>query len=95
MHQPSAETASPLPEALLARTLHLLDALNLSYREIAEGAQVDKNWVAKLVQGHIEEPGVNKIQRVHDFLLERLAQTKLAEGALPTHSQRLGDVGNG
>lgn len=82
----------PQTETLLARTYRLLDSLNVSYREIAEGAQVDKNWVAKFVQRAIEEPGVTKVQKVHDFLAIRAAQ--VAEVADPSHSQSLGGGGN-
>lgn len=55
-------------EPLLNRTLRLIEESNLTYRQIAEGASVDMNWLAKLRQGAIEEPGVHKVQRVHDFL---------------------------
>lgn len=83
------------PESLLARTYRLLDGLNLTYREIAEGAQVDKNWVAKFVQRAIEEPGVTKVQRVHDFLAGRIAELQVQASSDPNHSQSLGNAGNG
>jgi len=56
------------PESLLSRTLRLLRATKLTYRQVADGASVDTEWLAKFKQGHIKEPGVNKVQRVHDFL---------------------------
>lgn len=84
-------------ETLLDRTFRLLSAAtDLTYREIAEGASVDMNWLAKLKQGQIGEPGVHKIQRVHDFLIGRLPpdQQALIESD-PIHSQSLGNAGNG
>ena len=56
-------------ETLLDRTYRLLSRSDLTYHEIAAGAQVDINWLAKFKQQAIEEPGVKKVQRVHDFLL--------------------------
>lgn len=56
-------------ESLLDKTFQLLDATDLTYRQIAKGAAVDMNWLAKFKQGAIKEPGVQKVQRVHDFLL--------------------------
>lgn len=56
-------------ETLLDRTYRLLCDCDLTYHEIAEGARVDINWLAKFKQQAIEEPGVKKVQRVHDFLL--------------------------
>jgi transcriptional regulator with XRE-family HTH domain len=55
-------------EPLLSRTQKLLKVARLSYGKIAEGAGLDKNWVAKFCQGNIGEPGVTKVQAVHDFL---------------------------
>jgi len=58
-------------ESLLARTYRLLDASNLTYREIAAGAGVGIEWLAKFKQRSIDEPGVNKVQALHDFLSAR------------------------
>lgn len=67
-------------EPLLERTYRLLESTNLTYQQIAAGAEVDVHWLAKFKQRRIEEPGVNKVQAVHDFLLERSA---LAVGQVP------------
>ena len=56
-------------KSLLALTYELLGKSGLSYRQIAGGAGVDINWVAKFAQRAIREPGVSKVQRVHDFLI--------------------------
>jgi hypothetical protein len=55
-------------ETLLESTYRLLDATDLTYRQVASGAAVDMNWLAKFKQRAINEPGVGKVQRVHDFL---------------------------
>lgn len=57
------------PETLLARTIRLLNESGLTYRQVASGAAVDMEWLAKFKQNRIREPGVNKVQRVHDFLV--------------------------
>jgi transcriptional regulator with XRE-family HTH domain len=58
-------------EPLLDKTTQLLADSKLTAQQIAVGAEVDINWLAKLKQGRIKEPGVSKIQRVHDFLVAR------------------------
>lgn len=55
-------------ESLLERTLRLLKSTNLKQPQIATGADVSPHWLAKFSQGLIPEPGVSKVQRVHDFL---------------------------
>lgn len=61
------------PETLLSRTQRLLEESGLTYRQIAAGAVVDMEWLAKFKQNRIGEPGVNKVQRVHDFLVMSVA----------------------
>lgn len=39
-----------------------------SVRELAEKAGVDKWWLQKLAAGHIEDPGVTKIERLAAYL---------------------------
>lgn len=56
-------------EPLLDRTYKLLEASKLTYEEIANGAGVKFDWLAKFKQGRINEPGVSKVQLVHDFLV--------------------------
>jgi hypothetical protein len=54
---------------LYDRTIDLLrNRGDITLREIASGARVEYEWLSKLSQGVIAEPGVNKVQRVHDFL---------------------------
>lgn len=41
------------------------------YREVAEATGLGYEWLAKLSQGAIQDPGVNKIERLHKFLSEQ------------------------
>ncbi len=59
-------------EPLLSRTYRLMAESQLSYKKIADGSGQSKDWVAKLAQRAIREPGVSKVQAVHDFLAGRL-----------------------
>jgi hypothetical protein len=56
-------------ESLLERTYRLLSITDLNFHQIASGAGVDREWLAKFKQRRINEPGVKKVQRVHDFLV--------------------------
>lgn len=58
-------------QSLLERTYELLESSKLTYRQIAEGAGVDIQWFAKFKQRRIPEPGVTKVQKIHDFLSTR------------------------
>ena len=85
-----------LTQNLLERTYQLLDASTLTYAEIADGAGVDINWLAKFKQRAIGEPGVSKVQGVHDFLTERHPAPRKQNGgkSAPNRSQKLGRAGN-
>ena len=89
-------------DSLLTRTYRLLDATNLTYRQIADGAKVDRHWLEKFKQRVVSEgAGVGKVQRVHDYLVayqaiqEPQIQAQLAAGADPSHPHTLGSPGNG
>ena len=43
----------------------------LTAAQIADGAGVRREWLRKLAHGHIANPGVIGIQKVHDFLASR------------------------
>lgn len=55
-------------DTLLGSTFQLLDATELTYPQIEAATGLDRNWLAKLKQRRIAEPGVTKIQRLHDYL---------------------------
>ena len=53
---------------LLAETLKLIDETAHSRREICELANVDKEWLNKVAQRRIADPGVTRLQRVYNAL---------------------------
>ena len=53
---------------LLEQTYALLDVTQLKYREIADGARVDENWLVKFALRSIASPGAARVQNVYDFL---------------------------
>jgi hypothetical protein len=60
---------------LLDRTYELLkDAEATPLGDIATGADVGIEWLKKLRAGDINDPSVNRIQRLHDFLAKRAAK---------------------
>ncbi len=57
--------------SLLENTLALLATTDAPKAEIARHANVGFEWLKKLEAGAIEEPGVRRIQRLHDYLATR------------------------
>jgi len=53
---------------LLIRTLKMAEAVQVPVALICEDANVTPRWYYKLVRGEIPDPGVNRIQRLHDTL---------------------------
>lgn len=56
---------------LLERTLALLYATKEPLRSIAQGADVGHDWLKKLKGKQIENPSVNRIERLHEYLSSR------------------------
>ena len=57
---------------LLETTLALLRERG-KYREVAAATGLGYEWIAKLAQNRISDPGVNKIETLHRFLTEDAA----------------------
>ena len=53
---------------LLSKTLDKLRDDARTINEIADGAGVNRHWLAKLKQGKFDNPGVRTIERLHNFL---------------------------
>jgi hypothetical protein len=57
---------------LLERTQELLTERRQvwSLTRIAQESRgaVDREWLIKFARGAVEDPGVNRVQRLHDFL---------------------------
>lgn len=50
------------------KTLQLLLDDNRSYGEIAKKIEVSESWLKKFARDKYEDPGVNRIQTLHNFL---------------------------
>jgi len=53
---------------LLSNTVHLLSVADEPRHVIAKNAGVGYEWLAKFAQGRIPDPGVSRVQRLHDYL---------------------------
>lgn len=58
---------------LLTKTRALLDACDLSLRDIANGAgpPVTYEWLKKFAGDYQSDPTVTRVQTLHDFLVRR------------------------
>ena len=74
--------ATDATESLLNRTKKLLEERGeLSLREIAKGAGVGHQWVRSLVYGRIRDPGVTRLEKLHDFLYDYRAARRFQHRA--------------
>ena len=53
---------------LYERTMQLLEASELSLREIAEKSGVPYDWLTAIKYDRIKNPSVNRIQALYEFL---------------------------
>jgi len=53
---------------LLEQTLDMLANESRSREEIARDTGLGKEWLSKLSRGLITDPGVSKIERLHEYL---------------------------
>ena len=57
---------------LLATTIQLVRARGeMTLQQVADGSAVDFEWLSKFAREEIDDPGVRKVQRVHDFLVRK------------------------
>ena len=47
---------------------------SLSFRAIAEATDLGVEWIRKLAYDDSIDPGVKKVQRLHDYLVSQAAQ---------------------
>lgn len=59
---------------LLTKTRELLAATEKPLYVIATESQLGYEWLRKFKADQIPEPGVNKVQRLHDYLVGSTAQ---------------------
>ena len=54
---------------MVSETIELLkNRGDLSLRQVADGAHVDFEWLRKFHKQAINDPGVRKVERVHNYL---------------------------
>ncbi|MEW8139402.1 MAG: hypothetical protein AB2761_20250 [Candidatus Thiodiazotropha endolucinida] len=58
---------------LLEQTMALVDRSDLPVTKICDDLGFSKRWFYKLRAGGIDDPGVKRIQRLHDYLVEKAA----------------------
>lgn len=56
-------------QTMLDRTKTLLQQHKGHWRSICSATGLDYEWLNKLARDKIEDPGVNKIQKLHDHLV--------------------------
>lgn len=55
------------------QAIALLQENKGQWRKTAEATGLDYNWICKLAQGSIADPGVNKIERLIGYLDDKSA----------------------
>lgn len=60
-----------LPPTLLERTQALLASAprSLKAKDIAQGSGVSGAWLSRFSRGMIPDPGVQSVQKLHDYLV--------------------------
>jgi predicted metal-dependent HD superfamily phosphohydrolase len=53
----------------LDRTLALLRARRGEWPAICRATRLDYSWLSKLAQGQIHDPGIRRLQVLHDYLV--------------------------
>lgn len=65
-----------MDETLKERTIRLVDESGIPYTQICRDTGLKLRWLNYLMDGKYADPGVNKIERLHAYL-----QNKISEGA--------------
>jgi hypothetical protein len=55
-------------ETLLDKTYRLIAESGQTSRQMAEGSGLGYHWIAKLRQRTFSDPGVNSVERLHNYL---------------------------
>lgn len=78
------ESVPDEPYQLLDTTYELLAARNQTLEEIAIDAGLDPSWLAKFHRRAIPKPGVNLVQKLHDYLVRRAASAAANQQGTPS-----------
>lgn len=63
---------------LLQQTIELLIRDKGSWPQTAADTGLGREWLSKLSQGAIDDPGVNKIERLHAYLSAKYSEESAA-----------------
>lgn len=63
---------------LLQRTIDLLERDKGNWPQTAAETGLGREWLSKLSQGAIDDPGVNKIEKLHAYLSAKYNQESAA-----------------
>jgi hypothetical protein len=63
---------------LLDQTLELAGATDIPVTMICRAIGVTTRWYYKLLSGEIKDPSVRKVQKLHDYLVDRLLDDEAA-----------------
>ena len=61
-------TIAAMNDTLLSKTLRLLETTQIPVAVIASECDVSVRWIYRLRAGDYDDPGVNRIERIHAFL---------------------------
>jgi len=56
--------------SLYSETLDLLEVTRVPIQQVADDCHVSPRWLYRLMRHDYKDPGVNRIQRIHDYLLK-------------------------
>lgn len=59
---------------LYKKTISMLSETKEPLSKVASGSRVGYRWICRLIAGDFSDPGVNKIQRIHDYLSAQKAE---------------------
>lgn len=65
-------------KTLLDATKERLASRQETLQEVADGAGVGYQWLAKFSQNRIADPSVNKVQAVHDYFLRKQESARVS-----------------
>ena len=57
-----------MTESLLERTIRLTKESGIPLVQICRDTGLGRRWMHKLLAGQLTDPGVNKIERLHNYL---------------------------
>lgn len=57
--------------SLMTKTLELLNSASYTHLEVFSHTGIKPDWLTRFINGKINDPGVNRVQALHEFLTGR------------------------